>query len=235
MAYIQQMRDNDRIGLDLADGAKTPGFTAVGIFLFFGAIMAGLAATTLLWRGTPLDRLWDLNPIAYKQLASLGGTVGILFLLLGAALTTAGIGWFRRRLWGWKLAVVIIATQVLWDVVNCIRGDFLRGGTGVIIARCTIAVSLATKSQSHVCLESLSEKLKKDITNERGYRGNFKIGGSKDISNCPSDTPFLSHARALKFSHQEIRIEQEDDKTYLDHRSPDIFLHSKYQLRCRFD
>ena len=134
LAYIQQMQDNDRIGLDVARGTKPPGFTAVGIFLFFGATMASLAATTLLWRGTPLDRLWALNPRAYKQLAPLGGTVGILFLLLGVALTTAGIGWFRRRLWGWRLAVVIIATQVLGDIVNVVRGDLLRGGIGVIIA-----------------------------------------------------------------------------------------------------
>jgi hypothetical protein len=66
--------------------------------------------------------------------APLGRTVGILFLLLVAALTTAGIGWFKRRLWGWRLAVVIIATQVLGDVVNCVRGDLLHGGIGVIIA-----------------------------------------------------------------------------------------------------
>ena len=82
----------------------------------------------------PEYALWALNPMAYKQLAPLGGTVGIFFALLGAVLTAAGIGWFRRRLWGWRLAVVIIAVQVLGDVVNCIRGDWLRGGTGVIIA-----------------------------------------------------------------------------------------------------
>ena len=128
------MWDNDRTRLDPALGPKTPGFTAIGIFLFFGAIMASLAAVTLLWRGTALDRLWALNPIAYKRLAPLGGKVGILFMLLGTALATAGIGWFRRRLWGWRLAVVIIATQVLGDVVNCVRGNWLRGGTGVIIA-----------------------------------------------------------------------------------------------------
>jgi len=40
----------------------------------------------------------------------------------------------RHRLWGWRLAIAIIATQVLGDVVNCVRGDFLRGGIGVIIA-----------------------------------------------------------------------------------------------------
>jgi hypothetical protein len=96
--------------------------------------MASLAATTLLWRGTALDRVWKLNPTAYKQVAPLGRIVGILFLVLGAALITAGIGWFRRRLWGWRLVVVIVSTQVLGDVVNCVRGDWLRGGTGVIIA-----------------------------------------------------------------------------------------------------
>ena len=47
LAYIQQVRDDDRTGLDLAVGPKAPGFTAIGIFLFFDAIMAT----------TPLDRL----------------------------------------------------------------------------------------------------------------------------------------------------------------------------------
>ena len=96
--------------------------------------MAGLAAITLLWRGTPLDRLWVLNQMAYKRLVPMGRVVGVLFLLLSGALTTAGIGWFRRRPWGWRLAVVIIATQVVGDLVNCVRGDSLRGRTGVIIA-----------------------------------------------------------------------------------------------------
>jgi hypothetical protein len=95
----------------------------MGAFLFFGAVMASFAAITLLWRGTALDGLWALNPTAYKQLAPLGRMVGILFLTLSATLITAGIGWFRRRLWGWRLAIAIIATQVLGDVVNCVRGD----------------------------------------------------------------------------------------------------------------
>ena len=128
------VKDHDGAGLRPAAEPKTAGFTAMGVFLFFGAVMASLAATTLLRPGTVLSRIWALNPPAYKQLAPLGGWVGILFLLLGAVLAIAGIGWFRRRLWGWRLVIVVISTQVLGDVVNCVRGEWLKGAIGVIIA-----------------------------------------------------------------------------------------------------
>jgi len=118
----------------LLSGTKPPGFSAIGTFLFFGGMLAGLAATAFLRPGTMLDRAWTLNPTAYQQLSPFGSKVGILFLLLSAALLISGIGWFRRRRWGWRLAVAIIATQVLGDIINLVGGDWLRGATGVIIA-----------------------------------------------------------------------------------------------------
>jgi len=114
---------------------KSPkGIIAVGIFLFFAAIMASLAGTTLVWRGTTLDRLWTLNPRAYKELAPHGKAAGIPFVFLGVTLVVAGMGWFKRRLWGWRLAVSIIAVQVLGDLVNAFMGDLVRGGVGFVIA-----------------------------------------------------------------------------------------------------
>lgn len=112
----------------------TRGVTAVGIFLFFGALMACFAGVTLVWRGSPLDGIWSLNPTAFQQLIPLGTKVGILFLLLSAALAIAGVGWFKHRLWGWRLAVGIILIQILGDLVNSLRGDFLRGAIGLIFA-----------------------------------------------------------------------------------------------------
>ncbi|MFI5106252.1 MAG: dolichyl-phosphate beta-glucosyltransferase, partial [Terriglobales bacterium] len=133
---IHPLRDGMRMGLDAMrvrwyamsgkysieteqSSARAPrGLTAVGVFLFFGAAMAALAGTTLAWPGTPLDKMWKLNPEAYRQLAPLGRWIGVGFLLLSAALAMAGVGWFRRRLWGYWLAVIIIITQVLGDLFN---------------------------------------------------------------------------------------------------------------------
>lgn len=128
-------------------------FTAIGVFLMFGAVMAGLAGTTLLWRGTLLDRTWTLNPTAYQQLSRLGSKIGILFLLLSSALLVSGIGWFRRRRWGWRLAVAIIATQILGDIINLVRGDWLRGGIGVVIAGALLLYLLTPRLRAEFSID----------------------------------------------------------------------------------
>jgi hypothetical protein len=92
--------------------------TAFGIFLLFGAGLASLAGTTLLWRGTVLDRMWAVNPRAYSHLSPYGKTIGIPFLQLGITLAFSGAGLLKRRVWGWRLAIVIIVTQVLANFVT---------------------------------------------------------------------------------------------------------------------
>ncbi len=110
------------------------GVIAMGIFLLFAAAMALLAGITLASPGTVLDRMWTINPRAYKQLAPLGRSVGILFSVLSVGLGAAGIGWFRRRKWGWVLAVSIISIQILGDVVNALRGQVIEGSVGIVLA-----------------------------------------------------------------------------------------------------
>ena len=138
--YSQQMRDSLTHGTDKVEMPR--GITAVGAFLFFGATMASVAGATLIWPGTSSDRVWALNPIAHRQLTSLGKPIGILFFLLSATLAVAGTGWFKRRPWAWRLAVAVIATQVLGDLFNFFRGDWVRGGIGFIIATALLAYLL---------------------------------------------------------------------------------------------
>jgi hypothetical protein len=133
--YSQHMRgDHSSSAEAAARGESRRAMTAIGAFLFFCAIMASLAGATLVWQGTLLDRMWALNAPAYKQLSPFGKAVGIPFLVLSATLMAAGVGWFRRLPWGWGLAVAIIATQVLGDLVSMFMGHFIRGAIGVTIA-----------------------------------------------------------------------------------------------------
>jgi hypothetical protein len=128
---------------------KSPrGMMAMGIFLFFGASMAALAAVTLLWPGTILDRTWVLNPTAHLRLEPLGKPAGILFLILAATLARAGAGWLRRRKWGWWLAVIIIGTQVAGDAVNMVLGEFWRGALGAVIAGAVLFYLLRPKTRA---------------------------------------------------------------------------------------
>jgi hypothetical protein len=129
------MRGSHPSGIEAAVRRKSRlAMSAIGVFLFFGAVIASLAGTTLIWRGTFLDHMWVLNAPAYKQLSPLGEKIGVPFLVLCAALAAAGVGWFGRDLWGWRLAVVIIATQVLGDLISIFMGHFVTGAAGVAIA-----------------------------------------------------------------------------------------------------
>lgn len=107
--------------------------------------MAALAGVTLVWPGTSLDRMWRLNPRAYAQLVPLGRAAGIPFLLLGFALAVASVGWFKLRIWGWRIAVAVIAIQVLGDGVNLFLKHFVEGAVGVAIAGALLFYLLSAK------------------------------------------------------------------------------------------
>lgn len=120
----------------------------MAVFLVFGATMATLAGITLLFPSSFLDPIWRLNPEAGEQLRQLGRGIGIAFLGLGAAMVAAAIGWIRRHFWGWALAVIIIASQVLGDLVNAVRGELLKGTVGVAIAGALLIYLLRSNVRS---------------------------------------------------------------------------------------
>src|SRR5436305_6128643 len=111
--------------------ARPAGFTAIGVFFYFGAVMASYAAVTLLVPGTVLDRGWALNPVAHVQLLLLGRVMGVPFVILACALLMAGVGWFRRRGGGWMLGTGIIAVNLLDGLGNRLRGEGAEGAGGV--------------------------------------------------------------------------------------------------------
>jgi len=113
---------------------RPTGWLAIGIFLLAGAVTATLAGITLILPGTFLDRMWVLNKTGHAGLVSIGKAVGLMFPVLGLALAAAGIGWLKRRYWGWLLAVLLIGGNALGDLIRFASGDWIGGSVGVIIA-----------------------------------------------------------------------------------------------------
>jgi hypothetical protein len=131
------------------DSIGTPrGFIIPAALLFFGAAMAMLAGFTLTWPGTFLDRAWRLNPRGYTQMAPLGATLGVPFLLFAVVLAVAGWGWMRKCYWGWTLALIIFSVQVIGDLANLAAGDYVRGIAGVVIAGAFLTFVLSRRVRS---------------------------------------------------------------------------------------
>ena len=119
----------------MTDASTRPyGFLPIGIFFFFAASMASLAAVTLGWPGTFLDRAWELNKSGHAQLLPLGRMIAVPFVVIALVALVAGIGWLKRRRWAWVIGVLGIAANCVGDVVNMVIGEFWKGAFGVLMA-----------------------------------------------------------------------------------------------------
>lgn len=115
------------------------GVNALAALFVFGAAMAGLASLALLFPGGALDPVWQLNPLARTQLASLG-PVGIgLMVMVSIACAGAALGLRSLAGWGHKLAVALLGVNLLGDAANAMSGHYLRALIGMAINGLLIA------------------------------------------------------------------------------------------------
>ncbi|MBB5343033.1 hypothetical protein [Tunturibacter empetritectus] len=73
--------------------------TVVAISLLAATTIALVTGVTLLFPGTGLDALWQLNERAYSAFTALGTVSGAFLAVLGCVTASAGIGLLRRRRW----------------------------------------------------------------------------------------------------------------------------------------
>lgn len=120
--------------------------------------MAAFAAITLLKPGTFLDQAWKLNPSAHEQMLPLGRVVGVPFIVLAIVLFLAGVGWFRRRYWGWVLGVSVIGINLAADITHFFLGDRVKSGVGVMIASLLLFYMTREKVRSYFLEEYRSSE-----------------------------------------------------------------------------
>ncbi|UPT65270.1 MAG: hypothetical protein M0D57_11920 [Sphingobacteriales bacterium JAD_PAG50586_3] len=93
-----------------------------------------MAAITLLWPGSVLDRMWETTPDSYGEMAPYRVTIGILFLVLSQVFVITTRGWFKQRKWGWLCVIGIFAANATGDLMRLFSGDFTGGLLGLCIA-----------------------------------------------------------------------------------------------------
>src|SRR2546427_5611241 len=109
------------------------GLTLLAAFFVFGALMVFLAFLGLLLSGGFLEPIWRLNRDAHRALTELGAWGMLLMAAVAIACALAAIGLWIQAQWGRRLAIGILAINLLGDVMNTVtRGD-LRTLIGIPI------------------------------------------------------------------------------------------------------
>ena len=95
------------------------GMKLLAAFFTFGAAACAVTVAALLAPGGVLDLVWRLNPDAeggFREIGSLWSV--LLMLMVGTACACAAVGLAKHRLWGRRLAMAILAVNLVGDSLN---------------------------------------------------------------------------------------------------------------------
>jgi len=88
-------------------------------FFVFGATACAVTIAMLLAPAGRLDFLWRLNPEAQVGFQTIGTAFSVLLMLgVGLACACAAVGLARQKSWGRRLAIGILAVNLIGDCVN---------------------------------------------------------------------------------------------------------------------
>lgn len=100
------------------------GVTALSLFFAAGTLVSGVSAVALAFPGSWLEPMWRLNPAARAAFASIGPWAVVLMLGVMMACAGAAAGLWTGRRWGYRLAVGLLAVNLVGDLGNAfVRGD----------------------------------------------------------------------------------------------------------------
>ncbi|HEX8137638.1 MAG TPA: hypothetical protein VF544_08620 [Pyrinomonadaceae bacterium] len=107
--------------------------TILSLFFLFGATASFLSFISLLFPGNFLEPMWQLNPRARAGFVSMGGWAIVLMAVVCIACALAAVGLWRGLLWGYWLAVALLAVNLLGDIINVALGTEPRAAVGIPI------------------------------------------------------------------------------------------------------
>jgi hypothetical protein len=100
--------------------------------------MCAVTIALLLFPGTTLDRLWQLNPDAHAAFETIRYWSIAIMLIVGAACCCAAIGLWRGTRWGTQVALVILTLNMVGDLINTVFRNDYRALVGLPMAAAMI-------------------------------------------------------------------------------------------------
>jgi len=121
----------------------------LAIFLGIGALIAFTSSVSLLLPGGLLEPIWRLNPRAREGFGRMGSLGPILLATVCVACAFSAVGLWRRRVWGYRLAVAMLIVNLLGDITNVALGTEPRALIGVPIVLALLAFLGRARTRSH--------------------------------------------------------------------------------------
>jgi hypothetical protein len=82
---------------------------------------------------------WSLSPGVHDQLADLGWPIVASFLALASVFFYAAIAWFRKKISGWRIASLLIAGNLVGDIIQLFLGHIFEGMLGILLGGSLLA------------------------------------------------------------------------------------------------
>ncbi|MGB8508711.1 MAG: hypothetical protein WCD76_09920 [Pyrinomonadaceae bacterium] len=123
------------------------GITALSIFFLFGAAMSFLSSVSLLFPGSLLEPVWQLNPRAREGFAGIGVWAVVLMFTVCVACVSASVGLWRGARWGYCVAVTLLCVNLLGDIINVLLGIEPRAALGIPIVLAILAYMMSRRAR----------------------------------------------------------------------------------------
>jgi uncharacterized membrane protein (DUF2068 family) len=95
--------------------------------------MSFISFVSLLFPGSFLEPLWRLNPRAHEGFTRIGAWAIVLMCAVSVACASAAVGLWRGNRWGYWLAFILLAINLLGDIINVLLGTEPRAAVGIPI------------------------------------------------------------------------------------------------------
>jgi uncharacterized membrane protein (DUF2068 family) len=121
------------VATDVSYHRRPRRITALSLFFGAGAVISLTAAVGLLFPESFLQSMWRINPRALQAFHSMGPAAVALLTVVSVACGSTALGLWFGKLWGYYIAIMLLAVNLVGDIYNVVSGTEVRAAIGIPI------------------------------------------------------------------------------------------------------